>query len=251
MLSRCLVTLNLRVGGFAPRHLRRWTVLVEINVLILLNKPIKFLVQSKEYMQKLKLKFLFLATIIFIFGVSASFAQQTISPEKQNLIREFLEVTGAQKNANEMGEMMITYQEKETPKMLASLVENDKSLTATQKQEMQQMMIETAERVSKRYREFFSQKLNIGQMLEEVSYPIYDKNFTESELRDLIAFYKTPTGQKMIQIAPKMTMEAMMAFNEKFTPKLQEFMKETAESELALLKQKLQNGNGKKAARKS
>ncbi len=202
-------------------------------------------------MQKLKLNFLFLAAVIFIFGGSTSFAQQTVSLEKQALIREFLEVTGGQKRANEMVEMMVAFQEKEMPKMLASLIENDKSLTPAQKQEMRRTTTETAEQVSRRYREFFTQKLNIGQMLEEVSYPIYEKNLTEGELRDLIAFYKTPTGQKIIAVAPKMTIEAMLAFSEKLTPKLQEFMKEKAEAELALLKQKLRKGDSKRAIRKS
>jgi hypothetical protein len=202
-------------------------------------------------MQKLKLNFLFLAALIFVFCGSSSFAQQGVSPEKQALIREFLEVTGTQKSVNEMADLMLSFQEKETSKMLLSLVENDKNLTPARKREMRQSLTETAERVSNRYREFFAQRFNIGQMVEEISYPIYDKNLTEGELRDLITFYRTPTGQKMISVAPKMTLEAMTAFSEKLTPKLQEFLKETAETELALLKQKLQNGSDKKATRKS
>ena len=196
-------------------------------------------------------KVLFLATVIFVFGGSVSFAQQTISPEKQALIREFLEVTGGQKSANEMIDLMLAFQEKESPKMLSSLIEQDKNLTPAQKQELQQMAAESAERVGKRIREFLTQRMNIGQMIEEISFPIYDKNFTESELRDIIAFYRTPTGQKTITLAPKMMMEAMIAFSEKFTPKFQEFIKETTEAELAQMKQKLKNGNGKKTARKS
>lgn len=202
-------------------------------------------------MQKLKLKFLFLAAIVFVFGGSISFAQQPISPEKQALIQEFQEVTGMRKSANEMIDLMLTFQEKESPKMLSSLVEQDRNLTPAQKQELRQVTAESAERVSKNVREFLVQRMNIGQMIEEISFPIFDKNFTESELRDIIAFYRTPTGQKMITIAPKMMMEAMMAFSEKFMPKFQEFIKETTEAELARMKQKLQNGSGRKAVRKS
>lgn len=32
-------------------------------------------------------------------------------------------------------------------------------------------------------------------------------NFTENEIRDLIAFYKTPTGRKSLTLVPKMTQE--------------------------------------------
>lgn len=202
-------------------------------------------------MQKLNSKFLFLAAVTIVFYVSSSFAQQTISTEKQALIREFLEASGGRKNANKMVEVMISFQEKEMPKTISSLIDNDKNLTPAKKQELKQMTVKSAERISNRFREFFAQRMNIGQMLEEISLPIYDKNFTASELRDLIAFYRTPTGQKIIEISPKMTMEAMMAFSEKFMPKLQEFMKETAEAELAELKLKLRGTNSKKTIRKS
>lgn len=87
--------------------------------------------------------------------------------------------------------------------------------------------------------------------MDEISLPIYDKHLKDSELRDLIAFYRSPTGQKMIAVVPKMALETLMAFSEKFSPKLQEFMKGTAEAELAELKQKLQSGKGKKTIRKS
>lgn len=155
------------------------------------------------------------------------------------------------KSANEMIDMMLAFQEKESPKMLSSLVEQDKNLTPAQKRELQQMTAESAERVGQRIREFLTGRMNVGQMLEEISLPIYDKIFTESELRDIIAFYRTPTRQKMITTAPKMMMEGMMAFNERFMPKFQEFIKESTEAELAQMKQKLQNGGGKRAVRKS
>jgi len=202
-------------------------------------------------MKNLRLKFLLVALTMFVFCGNPLFAQQSISPEKQALIKEFLESTGGQKQANEIVNVMIAHQENEAPKMISSLVEDDKSLTPAQKEELRQSTAETTERLSRRFREFFTQKLNIGQMLEEISYPIYDKNFTETELRELTAFYRTPTGRKIIEVAPKMMGEAMTAFSEKFTPKVQEFMKEVVEAELAFSKQKLQNGKNKKTVRKS
>ncbi|MEJ7846578.1 MAG: DUF2059 domain-containing protein [Pyrinomonadaceae bacterium] len=132
---------------------------------------------------------------------------------------------------------MISFQEKEAPKTLASLIENDKNFTTEEKRQVLKSMDESAIRVAKRSREFFT-RLNLGELIEEVSYPLYDRNFTESELRDLIIFYKTPVGQKMISAAPKMMMEAMTAFSEKLTPKMQDFFKETTESELAALKKR-------------
>ncbi len=194
------------------------------------------------------LRFLFSAAVISLLCCVASFSQQSISPEKQKLIQEFLEVTGGQKAANEMMEMMMAFQEKEIPKSIASLIENDKELTPAQKKEVEQMALASSERIFKRYREFFTEHVNLGKMVEEITLPIYGENFTESELRDLIAFYRTPAGQKMIAVAPKLMMDSMMAFSEKLGPKLQEFMTEATKAEVALLKQNLRNSKGKKPA---
>lgn len=40
---------------------------------------------------------------------------------------------------------------------------------------------------------------DVGKAMAE----IYATNFTEQELRDLIAFYKTPLGQKFLEMEPK------------------------------------------------
>ncbi|MDA4746736.1 DUF2059 domain-containing protein, partial [Enterobacter hormaechei] len=46
---------------------------------------------------------------------------------------------------------------------------------------------------------------------EELLIPIYSKYYTEKELDDIIAFYKTSTGQKVIKTMPDMTKESMQA----------------------------------------
>lgn len=59
---------------------------------------------------------------------------------------------------------------------------------------------------------------------------IYDKIFTHEEIKDLIRFYESPTGKKMLEKTPEMTallMNSMMTdympkFQEKLTKKLEE-----------------------------
>ncbi|HBO97872.1 MAG TPA: hypothetical protein DE315_03625 [Candidatus Omnitrophica bacterium] len=41
--------------------------------------------------------------------------------------------------------------------------------------------------------------------------PIYDKYYSPEELREIIAFYKTPAGQKMIEVTPKIMSEFLQA----------------------------------------
>ena len=41
--------------------------------------------------------------------------------------------------------------------------------------------------------------------------PIYQHNFTEQDVRGLLAFYRTPLGQKLLKVQPVIMHESMLA----------------------------------------
>lgn len=55
----------------------------------------------------------------------------------------------------------------------------------------------------------------------EMYIELYAKYLTESELADLIAFYRTPTGKKSIEIMPQLMAEAMQRSGAVLGPKIQ------------------------------
>ncbi len=69
----------------------------------------------------------------------------------------------------------------------------------------------------------------IKRMLDEDMVAIYDKNFTESEIKDFIAFYKSPSGQKLVNKTPEIQKELMPVFLQKYMPEMQKAMKEKME----------------------
>jgi len=73
-----------------------------------------------------------------------------------------------------------------------------------------------------------SSKEMCKKMLNEDIVLVYDKLFTENEIEDLITFYKTPTGKKMIEKSPEMQKEIMSMLMQKYMPELQNNIKEFA-----------------------
>lgn len=55
---------------------------------------------------------------------------------------------------------------------------------------------------------------------------IYARHFTVQELREVIAFYRTPTGGKLLQVTPKLTAEVMAMI----TPHMPDFYGRTIEA---------------------
>jgi hypothetical protein len=45
--------------------------------------------------------------------------------------------------------------------------------------------------------------------LVDLIVPIYDRNLTHEDVKELIKFYDSPTGKKFVQVLPKITQESM------------------------------------------
>jgi hypothetical protein len=68
------------------------------------------------------------------------------------------------------------------------------------------------------YKEFVVEKVYVKMM-----YPIYDKYFTQDDLKQMIEFNNTPLGKKIIKVLPMITQETI--------PVMQAFSQETLSSE--------------------
>lgn len=156
---------------------------------------------------------------------------QEVASEKRELIRELLVVMEAGKTATAIMDSMTDQMQKDILARLNRATENDRSLTPAQRAARQRASTESAQRSADRFRELFKQRVNYGQLVEELSYEVYDKYLTADELRYLLTFYKSETGQKITRILPQITSESMMRFSERLTPVLEQIMQEILEEE--------------------
>lgn len=125
-----------------------------------------------------------IAFAAFMFFAAAMPAYAQMSDSKKALIEELLDVTNTREMALMMGDHMIA---------------NMKAMTQTPN--LNDAQFETIASIVK---EEFGKE--IDTFLDMVV-PVYDKHFTEAELQELVAFYKTPIGQKAIETLPKITSE--------------------------------------------
>lgn len=59
---------------------------------------------------------------------------------------------------------------------------------------------------------------------------IYDKHFSHQEIKDMIDFYESPTGKKMIEKTPELTAEMMTSMMNKHMPEFQQRIEKKLES---------------------
>jgi uncharacterized protein len=46
--------------------------------------------------------------------------------------------------------------------------------------------------------------------LVDLIVPVYDRNLSQDDVKELIKFYETPTGKKFVSVLPKITQESMV-----------------------------------------
>jgi hypothetical protein len=154
-----------------------------------------------------------------------------ISAEKRSLIKELLEITDASNNAQQIMTAMVR---SELPKLLSAILEKFPALNSD-RPEVQKQLSEIASRIAIKYRDRVIKQVDANQLIEEISYPIYDKYFTESELRNIVNFYKSSTGKKAIRLMPQIVNDSMSRTNEILSPKLSSIMAEIIAEELAVV----------------
>jgi hypothetical protein len=116
-------------------------------------------------------------------------ASAAIDPVKEKEIRSLLELVGA-RDAIQDAASAATEQYRQ--KMLETSANNDR-----------------AQAFAKAYQAEFQKKFDADAVTTQLV-GIYDKHFTEDEIKDLLEFYGSPTGQKVASEMPKITREVQM-----------------------------------------
>ena len=149
--------------------------------------------------------------------------KQEVSAEKRALIKQILDETNSQQNAVALFSAQFDEMIKQMPDIqwqTISSTDEFKRLTPALQAEVRQKFDENLARVSKRVKELFLLRIDMKQMVEDISYSVYDKHFTETELRDLVAFYGSATGKKVIAEMPALFAESIAKAGELIGPRV-------------------------------
>jgi len=152
---------------------------------------------------------------LMIFSLCC-FAEEIISDDKKRVIDEMLEITGALEVSELMGVAV-------SNQMIEAL--------SAQKGNIEPRVVKI---IQDEVGKIMHDEFVANGFINEMSYEIYHKYFTTSELEEVVAFYKTPTGAKMASLLPQITQEGMEAGNKhgmSLGPLIQQRLTERFESE--------------------
>lgn len=193
-------------------------------------------------MLKLTSKILFVCVVVILCSNFSLFAQQEVSSEKKQLISEFRKLTGG-----DVVNRSINFSADSLQKLFSSLVDDDKEITEAQKVEFHKSATEAVVRTDKAVRDFLNDNSQITELEEEVIFKIYDRAFTEKELKELIVFYKTPAGQKSLSFLRGLSRQVQNDFGEVMRVKINGVLQPKIQIETEQLKQKIRDMKAKRS----
>jgi hypothetical protein len=185
-----------------------------------------------------KLAFTFFLFTVAFFGQAN--AQNAVAPEKQAAIKEITALMNADNQFEQLVEVFSTQMD-ETRKLTVKAILNERTdLSAADKKQMEDYLLVGDNASSKKYQERLLAKIDYRTMMDEMMLVVYDKFFTLEELKDLLVFYKSPTGQKMLKLMPDIAAESMKVTQTKFLPRMLEAIKEIEQEDRREIEQKIE-----------
>ncbi len=158
------------------------------------------------------------------------------SSSKKELITELIEITQLRSLWEQNIEIGFSQFEQDFPQILAEIYSSEQFSSLSQK-ELELLQVEVS-KLMKRMFVKFQESITFDEIKEQIYYPIYDKYYSEEELKELVAFYRTPLGQKTIEVTPQMMTEIYQATNTMMMPKMINIVQEIISEELPRLLEK-------------
>lgn len=182
--------------------------------------------------------------VVFIPAVSGQEpSTPAMTTEKRALIAEFLDITQTRKVAVDVYREMMEQQRRISRDVISRTMETKpefKELSEENQERVRKEILDNSERTDKRVYEMLEARLDFPKLIENISYQLYDKYFTEQELKDLVGFYHSPTGKKSIEVGPKLFSESMELTRISILPVMQEVIDVMAKQDSDRLNRELE-----------
>lgn len=179
-----------------------------------------------------------LTILLLLICPLTALAQEPATTKKQEVIRELLEVTGTRNTASKIIDSVVGELNKQYPLIVEQLADADPTLTPAQRKQAKIVLGEDQAKFTEQLLERIKKRVDVGQIIEEISSSLYDQYFTEGELIDMVAFYKTPTGKKTLAVLPEYFAASIRLTSEKLMPVITPIVMEIVEEQKGKIKRK-------------
>jgi uncharacterized protein len=157
-------------------------------------------------------------------------------PAKQAAIKDLLDAIDAQKLVGAIGNSAQMQSKQLVPAILSDALSENKTLNDKQKQaSVPELQKDAVPKLVDSAGQVFATD-SFRQDAMQAQYDAYAKYYSTSEIKDLTAFYKSPTGRKFIQVQDQVGRDVVNGLMQKYMPQSIKATRAQADKEVASVK---------------
>jgi hypothetical protein len=166
-------------------------------------------------------------------------AQTENGDQKQAAIKELITLINTDNKSADMANIISQQMELSRAGTIRAILDERTDLNEAERKALEDALIEDFRKSTRRFQERLMKKLDFDTMMDEIMMSVYGKYYTVEEIRDLVNFYKTPTGQKSIKLMTVTMGESMQLVQERLIPKIPLVIRELQEEDRKEIEEKI------------
>jgi hypothetical protein len=183
---------------------------------------------------------------LLVFLATCPCAKAQDKKVELKVYQKFFKATNIEAQYNQILNVMIVQLQQGFVVSFREAIKKIGDTTPEEKERLRQLFEQAMGSYVKRMKVKITEVIPMNELINNVYYPAFSKHFTVAEIKELIAFYESPIGQKFISTTPTVMQETGTIMNEKYAPQLQKIGIKLAAEEIEKIKpeiEKLQKKN--------
>lgn len=178
-----------------------------------------------------------LSVLLLFVAASVADAQATTASDKRAVAQELLTTIGATQTAKAIFQSLISQYSTALAKDSVEAFEK-RPWPLQSREKAKALAQEFYKNLSDRLRDEVPRRIRYDEMVTDIYLDSYETYFSESEMRELISFYKSPVGQKFLSFGPAMSGAIQQRTARELEPLTLSVTREIVEDELKSLKKR-------------
>jgi hypothetical protein len=192
---------------------------------------------AKKLQKSIKIVFLF----FLVFLVAAPYAKALDQKAEIKVYQRFFKATGAESQYDQIVNLMVAQFQQEFSPAIRELAKKMGDATPEEKEKVRQLIEQAIKNYFPKMKVKITSVMPWNELITNVYYPAFSKQFTVSEVEEITKFYESPIGKKYVSAMPTIMQESLTLINQKYAPQLQKISSKLIEEEMKKINQEAEN----------
>jgi hypothetical protein len=155
--------------------------------------------------------------LLAVLGAAGASAQE--GPGKRELIAELIELTIDARTVDQMANLFLIQIRDSYPELVEQVMSTEPGLSPEDAARLREHLLDF-DAFAAEFRAGFVERVDLAGVLAAAYTPLYDASFTEAELREIVAFYRSPAGRKTLAAMPALMQQGLESAIEEVEPRV-------------------------------